>query len=216
MVQFLDDMESHYKGGDAQFNRVFLNDLTECLTMWDDDVMLKSQEAAWHGINDYWLTNGTDGPDSRGKADHWGQCSIYSKNDGNCGHRNWLRHTDKETFGSEKIIMYEPCNYVSNIAYYHSTTRMCSYPDFQSGVEYQKALKRSFASLAVGSAMFHGSFTYVGASFDNKMISIIAYLSHQISTQNVPCVGDCNKHILKEMSLTKRNYTAIEFNDQIT
>jgi len=127
----------------------------------------------------------------------------------------WLRHTP-ELFGPEKIRMYEPCNYVSNVAYYHSTTRVCSYPDFQSGEAYQKALKRSFASLTIGSAMMHGTFTNVGGSFDVHMISIIAYLAHQISTQNIPCEGDCNPSILKELSLTKRNITSIEFSDKLT
>jgi len=42
MLQFLDGMETHYVGGDSKFNRVFLNDVTECLGMFDDDVLLKS------------------------------------------------------------------------------------------------------------------------------------------------------------------------------
>ena len=42
MIQFLDDMETHYKGEGAQYNRVFLKDLTECLGKWDDDELLKS------------------------------------------------------------------------------------------------------------------------------------------------------------------------------
>ena len=176
MIMFLDDMESHYKGDRAkQFDRVFLKNITQCLAMWDDEVLLRSQEAAWEGINKYWLANGTKN-DTRGLEDHWGECSLYDPHS-NCGSWMWLRHTP-ELFGREKIIMYEPCNYVSNIAYYHSTTRTCSYPEFASGVEYQRAIKRNFASLTVGSAMWHGSFTHVGATFDTRMIAIISYLAH--------------------------------------
>jgi hypothetical protein len=74
MLSFLDGMESHYRGEGSKFNRVFLNDLTECLTKWDDDLLLQSQEAAWNKINGYWLSNGTDS-DTRGVPDHWGECS---------------------------------------------------------------------------------------------------------------------------------------------
>ena len=64
--------------------------------------------------------------------------------------------------------------------------------------------------------MMHGTFTNVGGSFDVHMISIIAYLAHQISTQNIPCEGDCNPSILKELSLTKRNITSVEFSNKLT
>ena len=100
----------------------------------------------------------------------------------------------------------EPCNYVSNVAYYHSATRICQYPEWFSGEESALALKRSYASLALGSAFWHGSYTAVGNSFDNQMISIIAYISHQISVSNL----DSNSTVLKEISLTKRNKTGIE------
>ena len=177
LVQFLDDMESHYRGKGQKYDRVFLNELTECFGKWDDDELVKSQNAAWAGIDTYWKSNGVD-IDTRGLEDHWGECSMFYPNS-NCnpdGHE-WLRHTP-EYFGSEKIKMFEPCNYTSNIAYYHSTNRICTYPDFASGDDYQKALKRAFASLTIGSAMFHGSFTYVGGSFDVHMIAIVAYLAH--------------------------------------
>jgi hypothetical protein len=124
----------------------------------------------------------------------------------------WLRHTP-EAFGTENITIYEPCNYVSNLAYYHSTVRTCDYPEFNSGLEYQTAIKRSFASLAVGSAMWHGTFTYVGASFDNRMISVIAYLAHQMTTENIPCTGKCNENIFKGLGHTKRTVTAVEFSE---
>jgi len=155
--------------------------------------------------------------DSRGQPDHWGACAIHDTAEVKqaCSGDPWLRKTP-ELFGPEKIIMYNPCNYVSNVAYYHATNRVCTYPDFASGQDYQKALKRSFASLTVGSAMLHGSFTYVGKTFDRQMIKVIAYLAHQISTQNIPCEGDCNPHVLKELSTVKRNSTSIEFLDELT
>lgn len=42
------------------------------------------------------------------------------------------------------------------------------------------------ATLAVGSAFMHQSYTFVGARFDNLMISMISYLGHQIMVQYLP------------------------------
>ena len=81
--------------------------------------------------------------------------------------------------------IYEPCNYASNIAYYHSATRICDYPNWTGGNDYRREFKRTFHSLAIGSAFMHGSHTYVGYSFDNQMIAVIAYLAHQLSVSTL-------------------------------
>jgi hypothetical protein len=77
------------------------------------------------------------------------------------------------------MVVFEPCNYASNVAYYHAATRICDYPDWSVDDETVNAHKRSFATLAMGSSMWHGSHTFVGYSFDNNMIALIAYLGYQ-------------------------------------
>jgi len=53
--------------------------------------------------------------------------------------------------------------------------------------------------------MWHGSHTYVGYAFDNRLMAVLAYLAHQGSVQNLP-----NKSsILQEISETPRNGTGI-------
>lgn len=42
------------------------------------------------------------------------------------------------------------------------------------------------ATLAIGSAFMHQSYSYVGSRFDNLMISVISYLSHKMMVQNLP------------------------------
>ena len=75
MTQFLDDMETHYNGQvSKQFDRVYLKNVTECLTKWDDEMLIKSQEAAWTGIYSYWKSNGTAN-NTDGRPDYWGECS---------------------------------------------------------------------------------------------------------------------------------------------
>ena len=98
----------------------------------NDTLLINSQDAAWKGMIDYWKSNGTD-HDYKNQTDYWGGC------DGNyphrCGDRNLMRNTSG-LFGDEKMIIYEPCNYVSNVAYYHSATRVCDYPVWTSDTEH--------------------------------------------------------------------------------
>ena len=77
------------------------------------------------------------------------------------------------------MLIMEPCNYVSNVAYYHSTVRLCEYPDWNFPVEYRRALKRGFATLAAGSSMMHGSHTRLGDGYDNIMIGVISYIAYR-------------------------------------
>ena len=53
-------------------------------------------------------------------------------------------------FGKQNMVIYEPCNYVSNVAYYHGATRICDYPGFYIGEDYIKAMKRAFTTHAMG------------------------------------------------------------------
>ena len=76
---------------------------------------------------------------------------------------------------SKNIQIMEPCNYVSNVAFYHSTTRICDYPDWKISKDAVNAQKRSFATLGIGSAFWHGSHTYAGSAFDNIMMAVIGY-----------------------------------------
>jgi hypothetical protein len=73
-------------------------------------------------------------------------------------------------------------------------------------------LKRSYAILAIGSAFWHGSHTYVGNSFDNNMMGVLAYLSHEAMVSNLP--GDST--ILKQLSETPRSKTAVETTTELT
>jgi hypothetical protein len=122
------------------------------------------------------------------------------------------RENNPELFGKEDMIIYEPCNYASNVAYYHSATRVCDYPDWSSEPEMINAHKRAFSTLAMGSAMWHGSHTFVGYSFDNNMIALISYLGYQSMVSGIG--GDST--IIKEISSTPRSMTGIETTTHLT
>jgi hypothetical protein len=63
----------------------------------------------------------------------------------------------------------------------------------------------------MGSAMWHGSHTYVGYSFDNNMIAIIPYLAHQASVSSLPG----NSTVLKQLSLTPRSMDGVEVSEDL-
>ena len=55
-----------------------------------------------------------------GKDDSWGSATIDDP-------RNPVNYIRTEPTAFDGIMIYEPCNYVSNVAYYHSVTEICDY-----------------------------------------------------------------------------------------
>ena len=90
------------------------------------------------------------------------------------------------SFGRYNMLVYEPCNFASNLAYYHAVTKICDYPHWSISEEMQQNGMRSFATLAMGSAFMHLSYTYVGARIDNMIISFICYLGQEILLEHIP------------------------------
>ena len=93
-------------------------------------------------------------------------------------------YAERRAGGNERyfgdILVYAPCNYASNVAFYRSVTRICDYPFWlgNGNQVYLRELKRSLSHMGTGSAFMHAENTYMGRLFDNKMISIVAYLAH--------------------------------------
>lgn len=77
-----------------------------------------------------------------------------------------------------EVFIVEPCNYASNIAYYHSAVRTCEYP-WSMPEEYSRAIKQGFVTLSSGSAFKHGGETRLGGDYDNNMISIISFTGYR-------------------------------------
>ena len=138
MKPMLDDMMKYYGQADSTYNQTYFDQLTECLVSDGDDKVLVSQDAAWKGMLQYFDTNGTD-KDSMGDADHWGGCTEFSA-DVRCTVAPYMRNkSDDFGSGRDHILIEEPCNYVSNIAYFHSTTRICDYPNWSISSDEVKA-----------------------------------------------------------------------------
>ena len=136
---------------------------------YDDQLLVKSQDSTWLGFYNYWETNGTTLLPYFNETDHWGHRNSISP---------WQEaHQGKQAYIG-KVLIYEPCNYASNVAYYHAMTRVCDYPNWAADDEFKNAIKRAFASFAAGSANYHGSETQLGWSMTVQMSSMILYLGH--------------------------------------
>lgn len=115
----LNDMEGYYAPG-QNFDPDFLRKLETCFNKYDDNILAESQNNAWKGLMDYWENNGKETYD--GKRDVW---DIL--NPGRDG--RWQKYTRREpgVFGNKGMVVHEPCNYVSNVAFYHATVELCEH-----------------------------------------------------------------------------------------
>lgn len=117
-------MQVHYDGKGSVFDEAFYQKLVKCYRKFDDYNLYDSQIKGWRKINRYWLTRNTN-KSPKGGIDTW------------CGGGDWkgghgfneFRSRASESFGSDKMVVCEPCNYVSNVAYYHSVVKICDYAD---------------------------------------------------------------------------------------
>lgn len=127
MKKTLDDIAVHYNGAGHSFNQTFYDEFQKCLDKFGDDKLKTTQNHVYKGLHEYWKSNGTTN-DSMGLEDHWGECTGSKR----CGRQEYREFdTGKSsTFGDDKMLAMGPCNYVSNIAYYHSVTKICDYSDW--------------------------------------------------------------------------------------
>merc|ERR1719348_2085878 len=179
----LDAIVQLMEGGD-QFDREYLAKLEGCMAQIDPDLWQVS-EGAWIGIVRYHDENGTN-------SDSWGSCL----GEGHCHEYHEQNLTFQEY---HNIGIYEPCNYASNLAYYHVVTMICDNTEWTLPAMYQKAMAQAFTSLTVGSAFWHGSHTLLGNIADNRFIDVVAYLAHQASLENLPV-----SNLVRELSTTQR------------
>lgn len=111
------------------------------------------------------------------------------------------------------IEIYEPCNYASNLAYYHDVTMICAHKEgWNIPREYVVAMAQGFSALTMGSSFWHGSHTLLGNIADNRFIDIVSYVAHQASLLHLPQAST----VLTDLSLTPRNATSVMVAQRLT
>ena len=194
MLDILDAMQQLLTGG-GEYDRVYYAELRNCMDQLHPNLGA-SQDAAWQGFINYWLSNGTG-------TDTWGHTgSPYQEQNA----------TNTEFLG---MTIYEPCNYASNLAYYHASTEICQKillgTPFTVSSPYVTALGKGFSALSMGSAFMHGSHTSLGHQQDNEGIKVIAYLVQQAMFEGIPEASS----VLTDLSLSSRTLSAIEIEETL-
>ena len=187
MTNMLDAMEELMTGAGATFDRTYYEKLTGCMEQFDAQLPA-SQIGGWSGIAEHWKAEG---------ASTWGTAYGVAEN-----------NETQTTFLD--MTIHEPCNYASNIAYYHVVTELCDRKNSGSVFNLHDdeivALIQSFSSLVISSSFFHGSTTYLGLQQDLSSISVFSFVIYQIIIS--PLQSDSS--IINDISASPRPETAIK------
>jgi len=195
-VSMLDAMMQLMLGQtNSKFDRDFLSELSTCMESLSPE-LVEVSNGAWLGMVSYHHTDGQGN-------DTWGSCL------GN-GHCHQYHEQNLTVQNYHNIGIYEPCNYASNVAYYHVVTSICKYQDSSISSDYTLAMAQAFTALTVGSAFWHGSHTLLGNIADNRFIDVVSFIAHQASLENLPVSS-----VVRDISLTPRNKTSIETAQQL-
>ena len=111
MKDALNGIQEFMEAGQPVFDMEFYDELVQCLNVLDPR-LFESVGAQWDGMIEYANSGGT--PD-----DIWHTCGSFKWFENNC---------TVQSYGSMPI--YEPCNYASNLAYYHTATEICAKNDW--------------------------------------------------------------------------------------
>ena len=103
------------------------------------------------------------------------------------------------------MAIWEPCNYVSNLAYDRLVVELCTQTDWVMELTTLNSIRQSFAILTFASSFMHGSETRLGARQDVMSNDLLAFILHQALLEAVPY-----SPVLHDLSLTPRNMRAVE------
>ena len=98
------------------------------------------------------------------------------------------------------MAIWEPCNYVSNLAYDRLAVEICSQTAWSLPQQTVDKIAQSFALITFGSAFYHGSETVLGNRQDPTSNDLFAFILHQAALVNIPY-----NPVLHDLSLTPRH-----------
>ena len=156
----------------AVFDRAVLKQLEG---RWEQYGLTDFSEAVWRGFASF----GSNASNPWGKKNGSGTYEEY----------------DPTPLPGFNFSAYEPCNYVSNMAYYRSMLAIAQIEDdghWSFDAATVAALVQSYAALAPGSAFFHaqgsprGGPGVISDNLDNVPIGLLSFVAHQGSLSGLP------------------------------
>jgi len=190
--RMFDSMENLMSGADS-FDQTLYDEMWDCMAEYDLNLP-KSQDAAWAGMIRYFDEN-------ESMNDTWG-----------AGHGHW--HEMNNTLQAfHNIMIMEPCNYASNIAYYRVAAQICQHRGkWNAEPEYVKAMVQGFVALGMGSSFMHGSETHLGSTVDVRFIDVVAFIAHQASLRPL----NSDSAILMDLNNTAREQNSLDIAEELT
>lgn len=124
MKYALDGMQELMEG-QGDFDEDSYSSFVSCFDDLDPG-MMAAQDSMWMGMMEYAGTNGGD-------DDRWRDCEYVSDLEEH-EYVEWNCTLQEQG----EIPVYEPCNYASNVAYYHSMLEVCMTDGWAMPEEYGK------------------------------------------------------------------------------
>jgi len=191
----LNGIQVYMEAGQPIFDQKFYEELTQCMNQIDSR-LFQMAGAQWDGMLKYANAGG-----SIENNDIWHTCDEQLK---------WFeKNCTVQEYGSMPI--FEPCNYASNLAYYHTATEICNKKQWALPQEQVDAMGMTFVILAQGSAFWHGSETSNGAAADVVINDLFAYVAFQAALEILEPSDDS---LIHELSLTPRAKSAAEVTNE--
>jgi len=185
LFQFFNGIQEFMTGEKFTDNK-FYNSLVQCLKKTDEK-LYTSVNHQWSGLKEYAQTGGSN-------ADTWHKCDDNTK-----PNKIWFeRNCTVEKYGNMPV--WEPCNYASNIAYYHTVIEHCAKETWSMSSASVNTIIKSYASLGAGSSFMHMSETRVGGISDVRVNDLIGYIAFHEAMSGLKANGS----ILHELSETNR------------
>lgn len=141
-------------------DEVFQESILNCFNKHD---LLETSDLSWNGMIQYGILNDTE-------HDPW----YKEPNEG------WIEYNPVESIN---ITIYEPCNYVSNIAYYDTMLYVDTLNTYNV---YMENYIKIFHYLAPGSSFLHASSTMLGSIMDTTPITLSVLNMIQYSLSEIP------------------------------
>jgi hypothetical protein len=192
--------DKHFDAGGMweRMDACFQRKSTDEISFWN------ISDGYWSGIIEYGLAGG-----SQDGSDPWNGPYRFMENDPT----PMVSQEDVGRFanlppGASDIIVYEPCNTVSNTAFTRTMLDVCEHEEKHEWTlepETVTALVQAISMMGPGSFLMHASGTKLGQVGDSGGISQVALISHQGSLQSLPY-----DPILHDLSETPATYSGLE------
>lgn len=185
----LDEQQRNYTG--TPFSAERWEGFLECMDAATESAGFSVRgvtEAGWSGFLEYARSNGSE-------HDPWNPPG-YAPLPNGTRTGGWyeynpqpMAHDNRYIPGATSILITEPCNYNSNVAYYSSMTTMCNHHLHADWVMPRRTVDlvvASFSTLASGSSFLHSSGTALGGTMDTTPIGHISLAAYQAAVSALP------------------------------